>query len=103
MKSPRRRFLPPSRAFLFVHVQSKTLAGVSHRGIAQMGLTSRRHATTLIGGAAAVWPLAARAQQPDRSRRIGALMNLTADDPESRARIAAFVQGLQQLGWTEGR
>ena len=57
----------------------------------------------LLCGAAAAWPLAARAQQADSLRRIGALMNLTADDPESRARIAAFVQGLQQLGWTDGR
>jgi ABC-type uncharacterized transport system substrate-binding protein len=62
----------------------------------------RREFITLLGGAAG-WPLAARAQQADSLRRIGALMNLTADDPESRARIAAFVQGLQQLGWTDGR
>jgi putative ABC transport system substrate-binding protein len=51
---------------------------------------------------AAVWPLAARAQQPERTRRIGALMALAADDPEAPVRVAAFAQGLQQLGWTVG-
>jgi ABC-type uncharacterized transport system substrate-binding protein len=51
----------------------------------------------------AAWPLAARAQQPDRVRRIGVLMSLAADDPEGKARLAAFVQELQQLGWTDGR
>ena len=62
----------------------------------------RREFITLLGGAAA-WPLAARAQQPERVRRIGVLMNLAADDPEGQARIAAFLQELQQLGWTDGR
>jgi putative tryptophan/tyrosine transport system substrate-binding protein len=63
----------------------------------------RREVITLIGGAAAAWPLAARAQQPDRVRRIGVLMAMTADDPESPARLAAFAQGLQQSGWTIGQ
>ena len=63
----------------------------------------RREFITLLGGAAAAWPLAARAQQPERMRRIGVLMASAADDPESQARIAAFLQGLQQLGWTDGR
>jgi putative tryptophan/tyrosine transport system substrate-binding protein len=54
-------------------------------------------------GSAVVWPLAARSQQPERMRRIGALMSTAAEDPEGQARIAAFQQGLQQLGWTEGR
>ena len=54
-------------------------------------------------GAGAVWPLAARAQQGDRVRRIGMLMTLSADDPESAARITAFTQGLAELGWTVGR
>ena len=49
------------------------------------------------------WPLAARAQQPERMRRIGVLMPPAADDPESQARVAAFLQGLAQLGWTDGR
>ena len=62
----------------------------------------RREFITLLGGAAA-WPLAARAQQAERMRRIGALMNLATDDPEALGRITAFVQGLQQLGWTDGR
>ena len=63
----------------------------------------RREFITLLGGAAAAWPLAARAQQGERMRRIGVLMSLAADDPEAQARIAAFLQGLQQLGWTDGR
>jgi ABC-type uncharacterized transport system substrate-binding protein len=63
----------------------------------------RREFITLLGGAAAAWPLAARAQQTDRVRRIGVLIALAADDPEAKARIAAFLQGLQQLGWTDGR
>src|SRR5665811_1224782 len=63
----------------------------------------RREFITLLGSAAAVWPLIARAQQGERMRRIGVLMPLAADDPEAQARIAAFQQGLQQLGWTIGR
>ena len=64
----------------------------------------RREFITLLGGAtAAGWPLSARAQQPERMRRIGVLMNLAKDDPESKSRLAALVQGLQQLGWSEGR
>jgi putative tryptophan/tyrosine transport system substrate-binding protein len=59
----------------------------------------RREFIMLIGGAVAAWPVAARAQQ----RRIGVLMSRAADDPEGQARIAAFVEGLQQLGWTDGR
>jgi len=64
----------------------------------------RRDFITLLGGAAAAaWPLAARAQQPGEIRRIGVLMASAADDSESQARIAAFLQGLQQLGWADGR
>src|SRR5215470_15827324 len=62
----------------------------------------RRELITLLGGAAA-WPLAAVAQQPERVRRVGMLMNLAEEDPESQTRNAAFLQGLQQLGWSEGR
>ena len=63
----------------------------------------RREFISLLGGAAAAWPLAARAQQPERMRRIGVLMSVAADDPEGQARIGAFLQALQQLGWTDGR
>jgi len=63
----------------------------------------RREFITLLGGAAAVWPFAARAQQGERMRRIGVLMNVAAADPEGQAQVAAFLQALQQLGWTEGR
>jgi putative tryptophan/tyrosine transport system substrate-binding protein len=64
----------------------------------------RRDFLGALGGAAAVWPLAARAQQADRVRRIGVIEGSnTADDPEGQARTAAFVQGLQQLGWIDGR
>jgi putative ABC transport system substrate-binding protein len=66
-------------------------------------MSSRREFITLLGGAAAVWPLAARAQQPERIRQIGALSGIGVDDPESQKRIAAFVERLQQLGWTDGR
>jgi|GraSoi_2013_60cm_1033757.scaffolds.fasta_scaffold14695_2 putative ABC transport system substrate-binding protein len=62
----------------------------------------RREFLTLLAGAAAAWPLVARAQQGERKRRIGVLMNLTANDPEALRRMRAFEQGLQQLGWTEG-
>jgi putative ABC transport system substrate-binding protein len=63
----------------------------------------RREFITLIGGAVATWPVAARAQQSGLMRRIGVLISLAANDPEAQARIAALVQGLQQLGWTDGR
>jgi putative ABC transport system substrate-binding protein len=63
----------------------------------------RREFITLLGGAAATWPVAARAQQAGRMRRIGVLVNLTADDPEGQARLAAFLKGLQEAGWAVGR
>ena len=62
----------------------------------------RREFITLIGNAAAAWPLAARGQQAERMRRIGLITNLAADDAEAQARNAAFLQALQQLGWTSG-
>jgi putative ABC transport system substrate-binding protein len=62
----------------------------------------RREFITLVGGAS-IWPLAARAQQGERMRRIGVLSPLAADDPEEKARLAAFAQGFQQLGWTVGQ
>src|SRR5713226_6380445 len=61
----------------------------------------RREIITLLGGAAA-WPLAARAQQRDRIRRIGVLQSINESDPEGQRRVAPFVQGLQKLGRTEG-
>ena len=63
----------------------------------------RRQFITMLGGAAAAWPLAARAQQPERIRRIGALMFLAADDPESKIYIAAFLKQLQEFGWKVGQ
>src|SRR5262245_10846691 len=62
----------------------------------------RRQFIRLIGGAAVAWPLAARGQQPDRMRRVGALAGIE-NDAGGQARFAAFQQGLQQLGWTRGR
>jgi putative ABC transport system substrate-binding protein len=62
----------------------------------------RREFITLIGGASVAWPFSARAQQPERMRRIGMLIGLAEDDPESHARLAAFRQSLRELGWTEG-
>jgi len=63
---------------------------------------NRREVITVLGGAVAGWPLVARAQQPERMRRIGVLMNLASDDPQGKARLAAFVDGLRQSGWTDG-
>src|SRR5712691_5970400 len=67
----------------------------------------RREFITLLGGAVAtylhLWPPAARAQQGDRMRRIAVLMSFAASDPESQLRVAAFEQGLRELGWVEGR
>src|ERR1700738_5049327 len=62
----------------------------------------RREFISLLGGAAA-WPLGASAQQSEKMRRIGVLMNLAADDAEGQARLAAFLQGLQETGWAVGR
>ena len=63
----------------------------------------RRHFITLLGGAAAAWPLRARAQPTERVRRVGVLSTLTADDPEGQVRIAVFREALQALGWSDGR
>ena len=62
----------------------------------------RREFIKLVGGAAAMWPLVARAQQPERMRRIGVLQYINESDPELQRRVAVFVQGLQKLGWREG-
>jgi putative tryptophan/tyrosine transport system substrate-binding protein len=63
----------------------------------------RRDFITLLGGAAAAWPLAARAQQTERVRHIGVLVSLPANDPEMQLWLAAFQKGLESLGWSEGR
>ncbi len=63
----------------------------------------RRRAFIAALGGAAAWPLVARAQQPERMRRIGVLSGTAADDPDNQVRLAAFEQRLQQLGWTDGR
>jgi putative ABC transport system substrate-binding protein len=67
-----------------------------------MPYVKRREFITLIGAAAA-WPLAARAQPGERMRRVGVLMSTPSDDPESQARLAVFVKALEELGWTDGR
>ena len=63
----------------------------------------RRQFITLLGGAAAAWPLAARAQQGERMRRIGVLIGLAEDDPEAKAWVAGFLQGLAKRGWSDDR
>ena len=63
----------------------------------------RRAFITLLGGAAAAWPLATQAQQRERMRRVAVLMSFGADDAEGQSRVTAFAQGLQELGWSEGR
>jgi DNA-binding LacI/PurR family transcriptional regulator len=63
----------------------------------------RRQFITLLGGAATTWPLAARAQQGERMRRVGVLSPFAADDAEGQARLTAFAQALQQAGWTLGQ
>jgi putative ABC transport system substrate-binding protein len=63
----------------------------------------RRDFISLVGGSAVAWPLAARAQQAGGMRRIGVLMAFAEDDPEAKARLAAFRQGLEKRGWSEGR
>jgi hypothetical protein len=72
-------------------------------GVGQMAIVGRRNFIAALGGIAFAWSLAARAQQADRMRRVGVLLNRAADDPEEQARVAAFLQRLQDLGWTDGR
>src|SRR6266566_2098235 len=61
----------------------------------------KRRDFIILGGAAAAWPLVAQAQQAERARRVGMLMNFPASDPEAPIRVAAFLQRLQELGWTD--
>jgi putative ABC transport system substrate-binding protein len=78
-------------------------AEVQKRGVSPVLNVRRRDFITLLGGAAATWPLAARGQQSKHMRRVAALMPYTANDPQAQNRNAAFLQGLQQLGWTVGQ
>src|SRR5881227_3123678 len=63
----------------------------------------RRYFIRMVGSAAATWPLVAHALQSERVKRIGVLMSVSADDPEGRLRVAAFLEELQLLGWSDGR
>src|ERR1700738_4902367 len=88
------RFQPLSK-YSFQSIQSWPLSlGADMR---------RREFISLLGGAAVAWPLAARAQQGERMRRVGVLVNDVETDPQVQGRIAAFRQALEQLGWLEGR
>src|SRR5262245_18697833 len=75
----------------------------TRRALMPIDQIKRRELITLVGGVAAAWPLAARAQQPERVRRIGILLAAAADDAEFQARVGAFLQALALLGWTIGR
>src|SRR5215475_11877872 len=66
-------------------------------------MIGRRQFITLLGGAAAAWPIAARAQQAERARRVGVLMGLDENDLEAKAWLSGFMRGLAELGWTDGR
>jgi putative tryptophan/tyrosine transport system substrate-binding protein len=68
-----------------------------------IGIGRRQFISALVGGTAVAWPLAARAQQGERVRRIGMLQGVAADDPIGQAQLTAFLEGLQKLGWTDGR
>src|SRR5262249_20284205 len=76
-------------------------ATARRRGDRVIAKMKRRDFITLLGGAAAGWPLAARAQQPERMRRIGIIPPGTESDTEAQARLAAFRQAMEQLGWKE--
>ena len=82
---------------------SQETAGPDWRGPMQFDQLKRREFITFLGGAAAAWPLAARAQQGGRMRHVGVLVGLAENDPEAKARFAGFQQGFEKLGWFEGR
>ena len=90
----------PQRNRLLPH---RRCAIVSVRSTGGNGPVKRRELIRLLGGAAVAWPLSTRAQQPDRIRRVGVLIGLAEDDPDAKARLGALRQGLEKLGWSEGR
>src|SRR5262249_52744682 len=92
---------PQDRESTWAH-DPGTVPSACRRGHRMTAKMKRREFITLLGAAAA-WPLAARAQQGERVRRIGVLLRWASDDPEGQARIGAFLQGLQQSGWIIGR
>src|ERR1700677_3224930 len=101
-------FGSPRPAKYLIPTGSRHLPTVEFRKLHCLVLTlraamRRRDFIVRLGGTAATWPLAARAQQTRQMRRIAVLMVLGADDPEGQARVAASAQGLQQLGWTVGQ
>src|ERR1700741_3865699 len=84
-------------------VQQVLLALHANVTLSSMSGMGRRQFVALLGGAAVVGPLAARAQQTERVRRVGVLMSVAADGPDGRPRLAAFLKRLQELGWTDGQ
>ncbi len=81
----------------------RVVIGLSYSKVVLGGDMRRREFITILGGAAATWPLAAYAQQPDGVRRIGVLMPLAESDPSNKRQLAAFVRQFEKLGWAEGR
>src|SRR3984893_14958491 len=101
---PCRFWLTPRQRQIPVLARSHTTsAAVGYRFSRGEYLMQRREFIAGLGSAAAAWPAVARAQQPDRMRRIGVLMAIDENDPEGKARLSGFTQGLAELGWTDGR
>ena len=98
----------PTKYELVINLKTAKALGLDRAAVAARPrrrgdrMISRREFIALVGGAAA-WPLAARAQQAERVRRVGVLMNSLSNDADAQARIAAFLQGLQEAGWSVGR
>src|SRR5262245_30726837 len=87
----------PSSIMLSASVLSSSRKHGRHQAV------KRREFITMLGGAAAAWPLASRAQQLGRTRRLGILMALTEDDTEAQPRVSALKERLEQLGWIDGK